>query len=474
MERYVIEMDSVSKAFKKHRRRNQFLTLKSTLIRDLWRLGQPTTENDNLFWALKQFDLRIASGETVGLIGSNGSGKSTALKLIAGILTPTNGTVRVIGRLSALIELGAGFHPEISGRENIFINGIMLGLTKQQIRSKFDEIVDFADLRAFIDNPVRTYSSGMFMRLGFAVAVHVDPDILLIDEVLAVGDQSFVHKCLERIFDFKRRGKTIVVVSHDLGSVEKLCSRAVWLSNGERRCEGPSREVIGSYLMSVARQEEARYASEHEQIQEALEEQARRTVGQTGESKDGDGGVPEAVLPDNALDTGKRWGNRKIEIMQFRIVDSVGRERYVFQTGEDVTFDVRFEAKEPVGKAVFGIGIYLQDGTWCYGSNTQIDRMEIDEFTGSGWFRLTFPAMPLIENSYLIDIAVHAEDQTPFDFHSRMYRIAFRSLHRDSGIVRLHHSWSFSDTIHVRRLNADGPVQVDRAAEGAAADGCGT
>lgn len=449
MNRYVIEMDSVSKAFKKHRRRHQFLTMKSTLIRDLWNLRKTTTDEDPLFWALRDFNLKIRAGETVGLIGSNGSGKSTALKLIAGILKPSAGNVSVRGRLSALIELGAGFHPEISGRENIFINGIMLGLTKQQIRDKFNEIVDFAELHDFIDNPVRTYSSGMFMRLGFAVAVHVDPDILLIDEVLAVGDQSFVHKCLERIFDFKRRGKTIVVVSHDLGAVERLCSRAIWLSGGERRREGPSREVIGSYLMAVARQEEERYATEHEQIREALSEQE---AAETSDDTTGADTVDE-TLPENAEITGKRWGNRKVEITRFVIRDRFGKERHVFQTGEDVVFEIHFKARDTVEDAVFGIGIYLQDGTWCYGSNTHIERMRIREVTDEGWLRMIFPGMQLIENSYLINVAVHAEDQTPFDFHSKMYRIAFRSDHKDSGIFRPEHRWEFSDNMTVKKLN---------------------
>ncbi|MCD4653333.1 ABC transporter ATP-binding protein [bacterium] len=447
MSRYVIEMQGVSKSFKMHSRKNRFLTLKSTLIRDLWKFGQPTSNDDeDVFWALKDFNLKIKAGETIGLIGSNGSGKSTALKIIAGILKPTNGFVTVNGRLSALIELGAGFHPEISGRENIFINGIMLGLTKQQIRDKFEEIVDFAELHDFIDNPVRTYSSGMFMRLGFAVAIHVNPEILLIDEILAVGDQSFVHKCLEKIFDFKRRGKTIIVVSHDLGTVEKLCSRAIWLSEGDRMDEGPSREVIGSYLMSVARKEEERYASEHEQIQDALDQQMK--TDDLSDSK-----KLESDLPKNAELTGKRWGNRKIEISRFRVLDSEDQERYLFRTGEKVVFEISYRAKKPVENVVFGIGLYLRDGTWCYGSNSFIEKTRIKKLSNQGWIKIVFPSMNLIQNSYLIDVAVHAEDSTPFDFHSRMYRIAFRSVKSDSGIFRPDSSWSFSKNTEIMYLD---------------------
>lgn len=448
MSRYVIEMNDISKSFKKHSRRNQFLTMKSTLIRDLWKLRQATSDDDGKFWALNDFNLKVRPGETVGLIGSNGSGKSTALKIVAGILRPTTGSVVVDGRISALIELGAGFHPEISGRENIFINGIMLGLTKQQIRDKFDEIVEFSELGNFIDNPVRTYSSGMFMRLGFAVAVHVDPDILLIDEVLAVGDQSFIHKCLERIFDFKRRGKTIVVVSHDLGTVEKLCSRVVWLSKGDQRKEGAPREVIGSYLMAVAEREEERYATEHEQIQEALDEQLNIDK-QISDQQTTETQKESLPLPSNAEKNGKRWGNRKVEITGFRVLDSEKKERYVYQTGEAVTFEIQYRATKPVKNPVFGIGFFLQDGTWCYGSNSVIEHMRIKKVEGTGWVKIHFSNLSLIQNSYILDVAVHSEDGTPFDFHSRMYRIAFRSQEQDSGIFRPEHSWSFSDTIEI-------------------------
>lgn len=446
MSGYVIELDDVTKAFKKHSRRRQFLTLKNTLIKDLWKLGKSGNKDevdDELFWALKGINVKICKGETIGFIGSNGSGKSTVLKLIAGILKPTSGCVNVRGRLSALIELGAGFHPEISGRENIFINGIMLGLTKAQIRDKFDQIVDFAELRDFIDNPVRTYSSGMFMRLGFAVAVHVNPDILLIDEVLAVGDQTFVHKCLERIFDFKRRGKTIVVVSHDLGAVERLCSRAVWLSQGVQKLEGDSREIVGSYLLAVAKKEEERYAQEHELIQKALEEEKTDSEKEQSELQNDVTDIPGAQLGE-VEGTGKRWGNRQVEIIRFRILDDNNLERYLFQTGEKVVFEIQYRAKEKVENVVFGIGFFMQDGTWCYGSNTFIEKYKISVDPGEGCVRVVFPKLDLIHNTFLIDVAVHAEDASPFDYHSRMYQIAFRSLQTDSGIFRPEHFWEFS------------------------------
>src|SRR5207248_5609260 len=213
------------------------------------------------FPALKGVSFAVPQGSTFGVIGRNGSGKSTALKLVAGITKPTTGAVRVRGRISALIELGAGFHPEISGRENVFINGIMLGLTKREIQERFDEIVDFAELREFIDAPVKTYSSGMYMRLGFAVAIHVNPDVLLVDEVLAVGDEGFTHKCLDKFSEFRRRGKTILLVTHALNLVERFCDEAIWLDAGIARAQGDPKRVVGAYLTKVEEGEETLLAA---------------------------------------------------------------------------------------------------------------------------------------------------------------------------------------------------------------------
>src|SRR6187401_984385 len=254
-----IDVLNVSKVYRRYARRRQFATLKSALL-DGSLLGD--LKPDETFQALKNVSFQVPKGCTYGVIGSNGSGKSTLLKCVAGITRPTEGDVKVDGRISALIELGAGFHPEISGRENIFINGIMLGLTKKEIQHRFDEIVEFAELQEFIDAPVKTYSSGMYMRLGFAVAVHVDPEVLLVDEVLAVGDQGFTHKCLDKFGEFRRRGKTILLVTHSLGLVERFCDEALWLDGGKVRGEGDPRRVIGAYLTDVERSEEKQLSSD--------------------------------------------------------------------------------------------------------------------------------------------------------------------------------------------------------------------
>src|SRR5213595_1040829 len=252
-----IELVGVSKIYRRYGGR-QFSTLKSALLqRSIVRNLQPS----ETFPALTDVSFSVTKGSTYGVMGRNGSGKSTALKLVAGITKPTSGRVTVEGRISALIELGAGFHPEISGRENVFINGIMLGLTKREIQDRFDEIVDFAELTEFIDAPVKTYSSGMYIRLGFAVAIHVNPDVLLVDEVLAVGDEGFTHKCLDKFAEFKRRNKTILLVTHSLGLVERFCDEALWLDRGHKRGLGDPKRVIGAYMTDIEQGEEKELAS---------------------------------------------------------------------------------------------------------------------------------------------------------------------------------------------------------------------
>ena len=239
-----IELIGVSKRYRRHTDRSA-TSLKTYLVRDLWRRR---AEPDEYTWALRDVTLAVNRGTTVAIVGRNGSGKSTLLLVVGGMLAPTTGTVRVAGRSAALIELAAGFHPELTGRENVLINGVLLGLSRAEIRRRFDDIVRFAELEAFIDQPVRTYSTGMYMRLGFSVAVHVDPDVLLFDEVLAVGDLSFVHKCLDRMNAFKKAGKTIVVVTHDLNTAAHWADQAVWMDRGRVRMTGEPPVVVDAYM----------------------------------------------------------------------------------------------------------------------------------------------------------------------------------------------------------------------------------
>ena len=277
----------------------------------------------------------VAAGRTYGIIGRNGSGKSTALKLVAGITKPTSGSVKVTGRISALIELGAGFHPEISGRENVYINGIMLGLSKREIARRFDEIVEFAELQDFIDAPVKTYSSGMYMRLGFAVAIHVDPDVLLVDEVLAVGDEGFTHKCLDKFGEFRRRGKTILLVTHSLGLVERFCDEVLWLDAGQARASGDPRRVVGMYVTDVERSEERQLARDDQRKREATD------AAPAAEARGS--GVPAPAVDatgtpqDMFQATEGRWGSREVEITDVTVLAADGQAGHVFQSGEPLS-----------------------------------------------------------------------------------------------------------------------------------------
>ncbi|MBK7977946.1 MAG: ABC transporter ATP-binding protein [Deltaproteobacteria bacterium] len=309
-----IEMVGVTKRFRKRTLQRGYTTVKTHLLRSaLENVFTRKTRRGNFLTALDDIHLRVEEGTTLGVIGHNGSGKSTLLKVMTGIYKPDAGQIRIRGRVSALIELGAGFHPEFTGRENIFLNGLVLGLKKDYIERKFEEIVSFADLEDFIDDPVRTYSSGMYMRLGFSIAIHVDPDILIVDEVLAVGDEAFIHKCQERVADFKRRGKTIVVVTHDLGAIERWCDDVVLLDHGHMVERGGPRRVIDAYRRLVAESEERRLADEHRRVAELTQQEpsAEAVAVRMDEV-----GAASTASPDQS-----RWGTREVEIVDVRLVD---------------------------------------------------------------------------------------------------------------------------------------------------------
>jgi ABC-type polysaccharide/polyol phosphate transport system ATPase subunit len=406
-----ISLRDVSKRFRLHRGR-QVSTIKDLFVRLAVGGHGPGLFSGEELWALRDVSFDLSRGRMIGIVGSNGSGKSTLLKVLGGILKPTTGQVSVRGRVSALIELGAGFHPEFTGRENIYVNGVLLGLSRAEIRARFDEIVAFAGLEPFVDNPVKTYSSGMYMRLGFAIAVTVDPDILLIDEVLAVGDEAFQHRCVGKIQEFKARGKTIVLVSHDLSSIERLCDEAVWLDGGRLHARGETREVVGQYLDHVAREEARALGIEHAQAE---------AIARAG--------------------TAARWGTQEVELTRVRLSDREGRERYLFETGEPCTLHLAFRAHRPVEDPVFGIGVFRKDGVCCYGTNTAVDGLALGKVDGEGEVTVEIERLDLIEGEYLLDVAVHGRDGHPYDYHSRLYAFAVRSRVRDSGVARLAHRW---------------------------------
>jgi ABC-type polysaccharide/polyol phosphate transport system ATPase subunit len=423
-----IELTNVTKVYRRYARKKQFATLKSALLKgSLIQDLQP----DEKFPALQGVSFAVTAGQTYGIIGRNGSGKSTALKVVAGITKPTTGMVKVVGRISALIELGAGFHPEISGRENVFINGIMLGLSKREVAKRFDEIVEFAELKDFIDAPVKTYSSGMYMRLGFAVAIHVDPDVLLVDEVLAVGDEGFTHKCLDKFSEFKRRGKTILLVTHSLGLVERFCDQALWLDSGKVRGEGDPRRVVGAYLTDVERSEEKQLASEEVRV--------------AGPSESSPARIEEPADMQRAVEG--RWGSREIEITDVALKDHSGVATHIFQSGERMAVQVKLRAHAPTNDFVFGIALYNADGVTCYGTNTAIEQFQPEEIRGDGEITFTIDSLDLVEGTYKLDVAVHNKDHRPYDYHRLLYTFRVKSRTSDIGIYRPRHTWQFSGNI---------------------------
>jgi ABC-type polysaccharide/polyol phosphate transport system ATPase subunit len=444
-----IEVVNVSKIYRKYARKKQFATLKSALLKgSLIRDLQP----DETFPALRGVSFTVPKGCTYGVIGRNGSGKSTLLKCVAGITRPNDGRVTVDGRISALIELGAGFHPEISGRENVFINGIMLGLSKREVHRRFDEIVEFAELKDFIDAPVKTYSSGMYMRLGFAVAIHVDPDVLLIDEVLAVGDQGFTVKCLDKFSEFRRRNKTILLVTHSLGLVEKFCDRALWLDKGKTLAEGEPKRVVASYLLDVGKAEEALLAKQEAASVAAVAGQPEGTV------PDGGARVALSAMPSDVVDTPAnmfqategRWGSREVEITEVSLHDADGTVSHVFQSGEPLELRLKTRAHEPLKDFVFGIGLFNAEGLCCYGTNTHIEELEPSEIAGDGEIRFEIASLDLVEGTYKVDVAAHRLDGYPYDYHRLLYTFRVKSRTKDVGIYRPRHAWNFSPGIRFK------------------------
>ena len=430
-----IRLSHATKIYRRYGGR-RFSTLKSALLSgDLVKQLRP----EETFQALNDVSFDVPKGSTFGVVGRNGSGKSTTLKLVAGITKPTSGTVTVDGRISALIELGAGFHPEISGRENVFINGIMLGLTKREIQKRFDEIVEFAELSEFIDAPVKTYSSGMYMRLGFAVAIHVDPDVLLVDEVLAVGDEGFTHKCLDKFGEFKRRGKTILLVTHSLGLVERFCDEAVWLDSGIKKAEGDPQRVIGSYVTDVARQEE--------RFLKAADEKAGREADAAGRPQPSGPAVTIAEMTDMNEAGEGRWGSGAVEITSVAFQDAAGQATQVFHTGETMRVVLGVRAVTPVRDFVFGIGLFTPDGLLVYGTNTDIEEMESERLEGAVQVTLDVESLDLVEGTYKLDVAVHKRDGAPYDYHRLLHTFRVKSRIKDGGIYRPKHQWSFSPTV---------------------------
>ena len=371
-------------------------TLKEVVLRQ--------TAKAEVVHALRDVSFTVERGQCFGVVGANGSGKSTLLKLIAGTAKPTSGTIEVEGRISALLELGAGFHPDFTGRENAYLNGSLLGLSRRETEAAMPAIEAFAQLGAFFDAPIRTYSSGMAARLGFAVAVHVDPDVLLVDEVLAVGDEYFQHKCYAKIAEFRGAGKTIVLVSHDIGLIQRLCDRALWLDGGRVAASGSVRDVATAYHLEVGERE--------------LRERALR-----GE-------------------VGGRTGSGEIEIVSAKVVGKDGAAKTLLEIGDPASFEIRYRNRSGVTDAVFGVYVYRDDGTGIFGTNTMLDDVAVPK-REEGVVRFAMDSLALLPGAYDVDVAATDRSDRHYDYHQKALNFRVVGSSREVGVARLPHRWEF-------------------------------
>jgi ABC-type polysaccharide/polyol phosphate transport system ATPase subunit len=432
---FAIALQDVAKMYRLWGRGSQFATLKSALLkRDLKHTPEASVA------ALRDVSFAVHRGESFGVIGRNGSGKSTLLKLVSGILKPTSGRIVVNGRVAALIELGAGFHPEITGRENIYINGIMLGLTRKEIDARLDSIVEFSGISEFIDQPVKTYSSGMYVRLGFAVAVHVDPDVLLIDEVLSVGDEEFSARCIAKIQEMKYRGVTLMFVTHQLDQVRTLCDRALWLDHGEPQVIGDPMRVVDAYLQEIA----------GHNVGARVSPAAPSPTPDEGAGEDTR--APTAAAANDLIEE-ERWGSGEVILKRVALVDESGHDLVALGAAAHVVIDMEIEVRVPQTDFVFGIGIYHADGTCVYGTNTDLEGLMADRLDGSGRVRFVVPSLDLVGGSYRIDAAVHSRNGRSFDYRRGVVRFVVGSRFHDTGVYRPRHEWQFEGGITFKAID---------------------
>ena len=363
-------------------------------------------------WALHGVSLTVPRGTTLGLIGPNGAGKSTALKVMAKILTPDRGRLRTHGRLSALIELGAGFQLEYTGRENIYLNASLLGLTRQEVNRKFDDIVAFSELGDHIDAPLRTYSSGMYMRLGFSVAIHVDPEILLVDEILAVGDESFQRKCLDWLEAFQRRGGTIVMVSHALGTMQEMCTQVAWIEHGDVVRLGKPSDVIGAYLDEVREQ----------RLDSELQRRSR-----------------DDVHPD-------------IELGDVQLLDADGRPATGIRRGEGLQVRIPYRCHRRVDRPMIGVALHRNDGAYVYGTNTEEDGIRLPAIDRDGVITMRYRSLPVLGGSYVVTVAVFrpGEPPVPIDYHEQRYGFSVEPRSDEQGVLALDHEWDLHPRVEAR------------------------
>lgn len=407
-----IVVSAVSKLFRRYADRP--VTLSDRILRG-WRREPPAVP----FWALRGVDLRVARGQAVGVIGKNGAGKSTLLRLVGGIGRPTEGHIATQGRVRALLELGSSFHHDLTGRENIFLAGVVAGLTRREVGERYASIVKFAELESFIDSPLRVFSSGMVMRLAFSVAMHTNPDVLLVDEVLAVGDVGFQYKCLDRIAEFKHDGCAILVVSHDMTAMEALCDEMVWLRDGRVEARGNPKEVIARH------------------VGEAMDETRRRMAE--------DWPAERAVSTEQGLRINEnRFGSLELEIVSVRILDLDGQSTEEIAPGDGVTIEIEYRSSRSLSCPHFGVTICRADGLVCYDLTTAADGHILPDVAGAGRIALVIDRLDLGAGDYFVDVSAHEREWAyMYDSHWRVYPLRVRGGHAGKGLLSPPRRWYF-------------------------------
>lgn len=375
---------------------------------------------------LKNISFEIKKGEAVGLIGHNGCGKSTTLKLLTKIMYPDSGTIDVTGRVSSLLELGAGFHPDMSGRDNIYINASIFGLTRKEIDERLDDIIEFSELGNYIDNPVRTYSSGMYMRLAFSVAINVNADVILVDEILSVGDLNFQDKCLKKLQSIKKSGTTIVIVSHSIGQIESICDRSIWLNDGEIVEDGKPGYVHRKYLEFMGtysfKDSAASDAEKAEKEKQRKEEEARKRE------------------EEEAKKRFERNGSGEARIEKVRLLNGAQEEKTVFSTGEDICISVACKAENPISIDVY-IGILRMDYMLCYCTQYKSENQKCFRLKPNGSFSIRLPHMLLLPSKYMIDLRIYGDDGRELDIYNEAAEFYVYSNEKETGMFRMQHEW---------------------------------
>lgn len=378
-----------------------------------------------LFWKRNKFENRIVldnvsfkvrRGEAIGLVGKNGCGKSTTLKMLTRIMYPDSGEITMKGRVSSLIELGAGFHPDMTGRENIYTNASIFGLSRKEIDARLDNIIAFSELGQYIDNPVRTYSSGMYMRLAFSVAINVDADILLVDEILAVGDANFQTKCFNKIREIKGQGTTIVIVSHSLGQIEQICDRSIWIKEGHIQMDGDPKSVHLEYLDYMNN--------------ERMDEEERARIRQQ--------------RVESGLEEDNRFGTGNVRCSNVKLVDDDGKEQGMFKAGGNMTVQFDYHVNKSIENAYIGVKIHRIDGVYAYGTDTRIDKFDAFDITKDGSVKITFSDIPLIKGQYYLDISIEYAEGLPEDYIKKAAKFEIISNLEDMGVAVVPHKWDVS------------------------------